>query len=470
MKINTHFQELLLDKTRFLFMVGGAGSGKSRFAAEKILLRMMGRVEEVMGLPRPKGLKPERFLIVRKVKDTCAVSVYQLFKDIISEEGWDDLFDISKSEQKIIYLGTEEDVRGSSLRCVGLDDPEKIKSITGITSIWYEEATESEEQDILQLNLRMRGAVPTYKQLMLTFNPIDELHWLKKYIEDNEGPKLKLHSSTFLDNAFLEPDDRDELLTRYSTNRKMYDVYVLGQWGKVQTGGEFYRNFDRTIHVKPCLYNSELPLCISFDENTKPYLPGVVFQTELVNGYWECRMIDLILGISPNNSTSWMSREISRKYRLHVAGMFIYGDSTSREDDVKQEKGVDFFQLIMNGLEQFHPQRRIANRNPNVKARGNWINDMMAGNPLAGNIKFMINTSMKEAINDYYFTKEDFEGKKDKMMVRDKKTGERYQPHGHITDAADYFLCERFQKEYNEWQYGGKGHKILFMPRRKMFA
>src|ERR1700733_13434358 len=100
MKINTHFKDLLVDESRIEALMGGAGSGKSRFAAEKVLLRMMGKVEEVMGLPE-RDMKPERFLIVRKIKDSCAGSVYQLFKDIIFEEDWDHKFEISKSEQKI---------------------------------------------------------------------------------------------------------------------------------------------------------------------------------------------------------------------------------------------------------------------------------------------------------------------------------------------------------------------------------
>jgi phage terminase large subunit len=39
---------------------------------------------------------------------------------------------------------------------MGLDDPEKIKSITGLTDAWLEEATEFTLDDFSQVNLRVR--------------------------------------------------------------------------------------------------------------------------------------------------------------------------------------------------------------------------------------------------------------------------------------------------------------------------
>jgi phage terminase large subunit len=39
---------------------------------------------------------------------------------------------------------------------MGLDDPEKIKSITGLTDAWLEEATVFTLDDFSQVNLRVR--------------------------------------------------------------------------------------------------------------------------------------------------------------------------------------------------------------------------------------------------------------------------------------------------------------------------
>jgi phage terminase large subunit len=76
---------------------------------------------------------------------------------------------------EIIYKPNE-----NSLIPFGLDDVEKLKSITGITGTWGEEPTEIEEDEFKQVDLRMRGETKNYKQHIFSYNPINEDHWLKK--------------------------------------------------------------------------------------------------------------------------------------------------------------------------------------------------------------------------------------------------------------------------------------------------
>ena len=62
----------------------------------------------------------------------------------------------------------------------GMDDPEKLKSIEGVTGVWMEEATEFTQEDFEQLDLRLRGVTAYHKQITLTLNPISEQHWIKQ--------------------------------------------------------------------------------------------------------------------------------------------------------------------------------------------------------------------------------------------------------------------------------------------------
>lgn len=162
-------------KGRYLHLYGSAGSGKSETAASKLLIRAMKE-------------NSHRFLYYRKVAKTIRGSQFQLFKDIISR--WDymglvqkfhltDLFKINKSDMEIIYKPNENQLISS-----GLDDVEKLKSITGITGTWGEEATEIDEDDFKQIDLRMRGNTANYKQHILTYNPINDEHWIKLNIFD----------------------------------------------------------------------------------------------------------------------------------------------------------------------------------------------------------------------------------------------------------------------------------------------
>ena len=58
-----------------------------------------------------------------------------------------------------------------------------------------------------------------------------------------------------------------------------YKVNVLGEWGNVNRGGEFYKNFKVDRQVRKNKYK-ELPIHISFDENVNPYTSLSVYQAE----------------------------------------------------------------------------------------------------------------------------------------------------------------------------------------------
>ena len=135
----------------------------------------------------------------------------------------------------------------------GLDDVEKIKSITPIkgvlTDIWVEEATETSLDDIRQLKKRLRGLSGVLKRLSLSFNPIYKNHWLFKefftYFDESkpvyrDGEKLVILKTTYKDNRFLEQDDIDEL--ENETDEYWHNVYTLGNWGTL--GDVIFKNWE----------------------------------------------------------------------------------------------------------------------------------------------------------------------------------------------------------------------------------
>lgn len=123
---------------------------------------------------------------------------------------------------------------GNEVAFAGLDDVEKIKSITfengELTDIWIEEATECQESDINQLKVRLRGG-KSKKQMVLSFNPINIQHWIKKHFIDSKLATVCF--STYKDNKFLTDDDRKALEDLKYTDEYTYEVYALGHWGIV---------------------------------------------------------------------------------------------------------------------------------------------------------------------------------------------------------------------------------------------
>lgn len=435
MQINKDYLPALKSRNRYLIMMGGAGSGKSISAAQKILLRC-------------KHERGHRFLVIRKVATTLKPSVWQTFKDLIFKNNLEKEFVYFIADRKIKHLPS-----GNEILFMGLDDPEKIKSIAGITGVWIEEATELSSLDFNQLDLRLRGETVNYKQIMLTFNPIDEFHWLKNDFFDNTVNDCFILKTTYVNNKFLD-DEYIRLLTeRMRSNENLYRIYVQGEWGSASMGNEFYSKFKFSKHVHKIEYDENLPIHLSFDINAIPYITCLVAQIRDK----EISVLEEILLEHPN-STSWkIAKEIERKYRHHNAGMFIYGDPNGRKRDTRQEgveiKASNDYTIIFKELDRFHPTDRILRKAPRVKMRGDFINAILENNFNEINIK--ISDLCKKLIQDLTYIKMRADGDgKLKEMVRDENSGVSYEKYGHTSDALDYLLVQVLKDDFYLFEHG----------------
>lgn len=213
---NPLFRPYLTDNThRYLILYGGAGSGKSVFAVQRFLYRLL-------------TLPLCNILVVRAVAATNRDSTYALFRQVISRWGLSELFSCKDSDLRISCAN------GNSVIFKGLDDTEKLKSITfpkgELTDIWIEEASEILEEDFNQLDVRLRGK-GAHKQMVLTFNPVSVLHWLKLRFFDRKDPRAVVLKSTYKDNQFLDEDYKRTLEGYKDTDPYYYSVYCLGEWG-----------------------------------------------------------------------------------------------------------------------------------------------------------------------------------------------------------------------------------------------
>jgi phage terminase large subunit len=204
-------------KYRYQVLYGGSGSGKSYHIALKILHRI-------------RSEKPHRILVVRKVASTLRQSVFQLLKQIVYDWGVDDEFQINNSDMRIIHLSSKNEIIFT-----GVDDPEKLKSITGITSVWLEEATEFTQEDWLQITLRVRGKYPNPVCFYISFNPVSNQHWLFTYVNTLVNNKISL-KTTYLDNAFLDDEYKRRMRDLKNEDELYYQIYGLGDWGEPSKG------------------------------------------------------------------------------------------------------------------------------------------------------------------------------------------------------------------------------------------
>ena len=214
---------MLKMEDRYLVSYGGSGSSKSYSATQKILFRV---------LTEPK----HRFLCVRRTAKSLKKSVYQQIIDVIEEWGVKELFTINKTDLTITCKN------GSVIYFTGMDDPEKIKSISSITGLWVEEASEITLDSFTQLDLRLRGNTKSYKQIILTFNPVSSKSWLKKRFFDNLDPLAKIVHSTYKNNPYIDKRYIDILESLISQNPSYYKIYALGEFGVLK--GLIYPDYE----------------------------------------------------------------------------------------------------------------------------------------------------------------------------------------------------------------------------------
>lgn len=211
---NDKYFPFLGNRDRYLIFYGGGSSGKSYFIAQRYIYLL---------LTAPRC----NLLVVRKTGDTHRRSTFPLLKQVIQKWGLLPFFKINESDLRIICR-----FNGNEVAFVGLDDVEKIKSITfpsgELTDIWVEEATECQESDINQLKVRLRGGKST-KQMVLSFNPVNIRHWIKGHFLDSGLATVCF--STYRDNKFLTDADRQALEALKDRDPYTYEVYCLGHWG-----------------------------------------------------------------------------------------------------------------------------------------------------------------------------------------------------------------------------------------------
>lgn len=220
-KVNKVYKSYL-NKPQFTqIYYGGSSSGKSYFLAQKIVL---------------DNLRGVNWLVCRNVATTLRNSSFNEISKTISNMGLTKYYHITKASMTITCL-----FNNRQILFAGLDDVEKIKSITPIDSvlhrIFIEEATEIKRTAYKQLTKRLRGKSEFSKCVILAFNPILRSHWIYQEFfnkwEDNkfsyEDEKICILKTTYKDNVFLTDDDRKQL--EDETDPYYYQVYSLGNFG-----------------------------------------------------------------------------------------------------------------------------------------------------------------------------------------------------------------------------------------------
>lgn len=349
--VGFYLMRFLQDLTiRFIILFGGSSSGKSYSVAQIILIFTL--------------WEGSNTLVMRKVGASIRDSIYQDFKTAADQLGITNLFRFSDGVKTITCLSN-----GARIVFKGLDDSEKIKGLSSFKRVVLDEESEFEEEDYKQIRKRLRGMVG--QQIITTFNPIKETHWIKTQIFDKEkwhdipkvveiagrelppqltdvksirmnepksilNPRTKeivehpsdtvVIQTTYLNNFWVvgSPDGTygfydEQCVADFERDRlndpDYYNVYALGEWGVIRTGSEFFSSFNRGVHTGVCEYDPTLPVHISVDSNVLPYISITYWQIALEGDKKHIRQIGETCADSPNNTVRKAAKLVAK--RLH---------------------------------------------------------------------------------------------------------------------------------------------------------
>lgn len=211
---NKHIYDKLNDYSTFTEVhYGGASSGKSHGVIQKVVYKAC------------KDWKyPRKILFLRKVGSTVYDSIFEDVKQCL--ESWD-LLDQCKVNNSAYRI---ELPNGAVFIFKGLDNPEKIKSIKGISDVVMEEASEFTLDDYTQLTLRLRDRKHKQKQIYLMFNPVSKVNWVYNAFFVKSPKNTVIYQTTYKNNRFLDEVTRENIEELANRNEAYYKIYALGEF------------------------------------------------------------------------------------------------------------------------------------------------------------------------------------------------------------------------------------------------
>ena len=477
---------------RFIILFGGSSSGKSYSVAQIILIFTL--------------WEGSNTLVMRKVGASIRDSIYQDFKTAADQLGITNLFRFSDGVKTITCLSN-----GARIVFKGLDDSEKIKGLSSFKRVVLDEESEFEEEDYKQIRKRLRGMVG--QQIITTFNPIKETHWIKTQIFDKEkwhdipktveiagrelppqltdvksirmnepksilNPRTKeieehpsdtvVIQTTYLNNFWVvgSPDGTygfydEQCVADFERDRlndpDYYIVYALGEWGVILTGSEFFSSFNRGVHTGVCEYDPTLPVHISVDSNVLPYISCTYWQISLDGGKKHIRQIGETCADSPNNTVRKAAKLVAK--RLHEMGVdkvILHGDASTRAANNIDDEKRSFHDLFIDTMQKegIEVIDKVSNKNPSVPMSGEFINAIF--DAVLPGLQITIDENCKVSTEDYMSVQKDVNGGILKTKVKNKITMQTYEEHGHISDTFRYVVVDMLREEF-----------LLFSNRRK---
>lgn len=481
--ISTPQRAILKSQSKINLFLAGVGSGKTHLAGIKTyqLIKRFPKIRGFIGANTYLQLQQSTLFRIREYWKSIGIIEYEKQSRswgqyVVSKKppshfnteghNFDDYYGIiSFCNGAVIFVGSMDHAEAHEGKEMGWAFLDETK-----------DTDEGDVKEIILARLRQKGMYvcngelkdegtpeEQYNPLFITTSPaktpwINDWFSLDNYVDEITS---KIYSRT----DYFEKSVGDKFVTISSTYHNVHNVgenYIQSIidnnteerakaliYGNpfATTGGEFYSSFNRIEHVDNLKYDPDRPLHVSFDQNSVPYNSCSIWQFEQKDDLWWAYCIDEIALENPRNSTEEVCEELTLKYPNHKAGLFYYGDASGRSRSTMNKDFKHHYEIVEFKLRRYLVAKsdRTVVRNAPVVKRRDFINKIFE-NKLP--LRIRIDESCKRMIADLLYVKQGIDGGKDKHIVTDKVTGDKYQKYGHFGDNLEYVLTEAFHNYF----------------------
>ncbi|TAN17224.1 MAG: hypothetical protein EPN37_07155 [Chitinophagaceae bacterium] len=456
------------EKIRYIFIFGGSSAAKTYTIAQ--------------------------LLTYQALKERHSAIILRKFSVDIEDSVWADFREINeKLRLKQVTTTIKRHIRylnGAQQRFRGLDQAERLKGLKGFMYLYYNELSMFGYDDFRQGRKRLRGMAG--QKIIADWNPISDQHFIKKDVIDNEtwtdvshnldvtnsfvrvnaSGNMLLIKTTFKDNfwvvgrpgggGFVDQHVLDDYEYDRVHHYNDYRIYALGEYGRLRTGGEFWKSFNESQHVRVLSYDDKNSLHVSLDNNVQPYVTCSVWQIDTSEK--KIKQTHEIAAKSPDNNAPRAARLLVTYLKKieYKDVLFVYGDPSASARSTIDADSASFYDKYLAELRAagFAIRNRVQRSAPEVARSGDFINEIYANN--YGGWSIEIDQRCRISIDDYCEAKEDKDGKILKKRVTDKETGTSYEEHGHFSDAKRYFITTILAAEFKKFKSTRSKYKITY--------
>lgn len=356
-------------------MWGGRDSGKSYFAAERLIVKC---------LHAPYF----KCMLIKKTFNSIKESQWETIKSICEKWKVDHLFTF-----KVAPL-TIECQNGNRFIARGCDDAQSIKSTQDPTDAWIEEGNQLTIEDFITVTTTLRSNKVKVKQIV-TFNPeFDtdfEDHWLwKNFFHGKEYngkyswtlnlPSGKVFNytytsthTTYKDNPKVSPERIAFLEMLQDIDPYYYNIYTLGIPGRRSNNSPFAFAFDRAKHLGYTTWVPNEHTYVTFDFNKRP-ISCSIWQ------YYGGRLYGIESVKIDNSDIYALCDYLTLHYPMAV--WIVTGDATGQATTALVQDDLNYYKVIKLKLNLGAAQLKVPTHNPIIKENQVLVNAVLAMVPV----------------------------------------------------------------------------------------